>query len=160
MRHAKSDWSGQGLADFDRTINLRGQKNAKQIGQWMVKNNFLPHKIISSSAIRARQTTELLVQQLDHLTLEDVQFDKDLYLASMDVLMECVQLYRNDTKSIMLVAHNPGIELLVNHLVDTETQMLSITTANLAIIEFTDGSFDIEKDKGSLIALIRPKELG
>ena len=159
MRHAKSDWSVQGLADFDRTINLRGQKNAKQIGEWMTQNNFLPHEIISSSAVRARQTIELLVQQSGSLSLEDVQFDKDLYLASMDELMECIQLYRKDTESIMLVAHNPGIEQLVNHLVHPASRMINITTANLAIIEFTDCGFDPEKDKGALIKLIRPKEL-
>ena len=46
MRHAKSDWSDLDTIDFDRPINKRGRKNAKQIGQWMLSNDRLPEKII------------------------------------------------------------------------------------------------------------------
>jgi len=159
MRHAKSDWSDQGLSDYDRPLNSRGQKNAKQIGQWMAKNDFLPDKIISSAAVRARQTAELLVQQLDHLDLEDIQYEKDLYLASIDVLIEHIQLYKGDSKGLMLIAHNPGMEHLVNFLMKKDTGMINMTTANLAIFKYTDSIFDPEIDKGDLIELIRPREL-
>lgn len=159
MRHAKSDWSEQGKSDYDRPINARGQKNARQIGAWMVQNNFIPEKIISSSAIRAKQTTELLIEQVNDINLKDVQFDKDLYLATEETLIESIQLYKNAISSIMLVAHNPGIEHLINHLIKTPTGTINITTANLAIFEFTDNDFDPETDKGELVELIRPREL-
>ncbi len=159
MRHAKSDWSASGTSDFDRPINSRGQKNAKRIGKWMVDNNFLPEKIISSPAVRARQTAELLIQQLNNVNLKKVQFDKDLYLASMDELIECIQLYKSDLNSLMLIAHNPGMEQLVDYLLNPNSGMINMTTANLAIIEFSKIDFNPEVDKGELIALIKPKEL-
>ncbi len=159
MRHAKSDWSDPGTSDYDRPINHRGQKNAKRVGVWMVDNDFFPEKIVSSPAVRARQTAELLIQQLNNVNLEKVQFDKDLYLASVDTLIECIQLYKSDLNSLMLIAHNPGMEQLVNYLLNTNAGMVNITTANLAIIEFSKIDFDPEVDKGELIELIKPKEL-
>jgi len=159
MRHAKSDWHTPSTSDFDRPINLRGQKNAKRIGQWMVDNDFLPEKIVSSPAVRARQTIELLIQQLDNERLNTVQFDKDLYLASVETLIECIQLYKADLNSLMLIAHNPGMEQLVNYLLNTDTRMISMTTANLAIFEFPNNDFNPEIDKGELIEFIKPKIL-
>ena len=58
MRHAKSDWSGPQISDFDRPINKRGTRNAIRIGGWMNENNHIPQKIISSPALRAKETIE------------------------------------------------------------------------------------------------------
>jgi phosphohistidine phosphatase len=163
MRHAKSDWSGSGVSDFNRPINKRGHKNAKRIGQWMVENNRIPQQIISSSALRAKQTTELVEKQLIAVEPVKVFFDKDLYLASAETLIESIQLYKKEFNSLMLVAHNPGMEQLLNMLLmisaDTAVENKTMTTANLAIFEYDDSDFEPEKDKGKLLAFIKPKEL-
>ena len=59
----------------------------------------------------------------------------------------------------MLIGHNPGMEQLVNDLLNINGAMISMTTANLAIIEFSKIDFDPEVNKGELIELIKPKEL-
>ncbi len=163
MRHAKSDWSGHSTSDFDRPINKRGQENAKRVGQWMADNNHLPEKIISSPALRAKQTIELVSKQLK-FSQSKVEFDESLYLASFDTLMECVQLYKDNVSSLMLVAHNPGLEYLINYLLSKSANQtatsISVTTANLAIFEYKDSNFDVEVDKSSLKEFIKPKELG
>lgn len=164
MRHAKSDWSGSGTSDFDRPISKRGQKNATRIGQWMADNNRIPQQIISSPAIRARQTTELVIEQLTRVSPEKILYEEDIYLASLDTLIECIQIYKNDLKSLMLVAHNPGLEQLVNFLlsksVKSSVKGKTMTTANLVIFQYLDSNFDPELDKGELIEFIKPKELG
>jgi len=114
MRHAKSDWSGPGTSDFDRPINKRGQKNATRIGQWMAYNNRIPQQIISSSALRARQTTKLMSEAFIDIVSDKILYEEDLYLASLDTLIECIHIYKKDLKSLMLIAHNPGLEQLVN----------------------------------------------
>jgi len=162
MRHAKSDWSGPDTTDYDRPINQRGQKSAKRIGVWMAENNFLPEKIVSSPALRAKQTIEIVSEQLEHSQVK-VSFDEDLYLASMDTLIESVQLYKNDVNSLMLVAHNPGLDYFVNDLLSRSKNKTSghivMTTANLAIFEYKNNHFDPEKDKSSLIEFVQPKKL-
>ncbi len=162
MRHAKSDWSGLGTSDYDRPINHRGEKNAKRIGAWMAENNFLPEKIVSSPAIRARQTIEIVSEQFGPSQVK-IDLDEDLYLASLGTLIEAVQLYKNDVSSLMLVAHNPGMDYLVNDLLSRSINTISghivMTTANLAIFEYKDSHFDPEKDKGNLIEFVQPKKL-
>ena len=162
MRHAKSDWSGLGTSDYDRPINHRGEKNAKRIGAWMAENNFLPEKIVSSPAIRARQTIEIVSEQFGPSQVK-IDLDEDLYLASLGTLIEAVQLYKNDVRSLMLVAHNPGMDYLVNDLLSRSINTISghivMTTANLAIFEYKDSHFDPEKDKGNLIEFVQPKKL-
>ena len=163
MRHAKSDWSDLDTTDFDRPINKRGRKNAKQIGLWMLCNNRIPDIIISSPAHRARQTTELVTEQFNSAGSVDVLYDNDLYLASLDTLIECIEIYKNDLNSLMLVAHNPGLEQLVEYLssktVNPEPSGKTMTTANLVIFEYPDSNFDPGLDKGELIEFIKPKEL-
>jgi phosphohistidine phosphatase len=160
MRHAKSDWADAGKSDFDRPINKRGEKSAIRIGLWMVENGRLPQKIISSAAIRAKQTIELVKKQFNSGESGEIIYEKDLYLADPNTLLEFIQLYKNDVSSLMIVAHNPGLEQLIHFLsTESDIQHKSMSTANLAIFEYPDSDFEPEADKGKLIEFIRPKEL-
>ena len=163
MRHAKSDWSSPGTSDFDRPINKRGHKNARRIGEWMQQNTQIPEKIVCSPALRAKQTIENVLGQLITFNQNDLYYDKDLYLADLDTLLECIQLYKNDVNSLMLIAHNPGLDYLVDFLADKsiepDKQGKTVTTANLIIFEFAHNNFDPEIDKGKLIEFIKPKQL-
>ena len=158
MRHAKSDWGSPGTSDFDRPINKRGNKSAILIGQWMNANDRIPEKIISSPALRAKQTIGLVVEQIEMKKDDDISYEEDLYLASMDTLFENIHLYKNNVNSLMLVAHNPGLEEVI-HFLTRDSQYRSMTTANLAIYRFENNLFDIESDKPELIEFIKPKEL-
>lgn len=160
MRHAKSDWTGPNISDFDRPINDRGNKNAIRIGKWMLENNHIPDKIISSPANRAKQTIELVVDQIQSKSKKEINYEEDLYLASLDHLFEVINLYKNDVSSLMLVAHNPGLEDLLYVLTSkTNFEYRKMTTANLVIYEYDDNQFNIEMDAGRLIEFIKPREL-
>ncbi len=162
MRHAKSDWSEAGISDFDRPINRRGQKNARHIGQWLLEHNNIPQQIVSSAALRAKQTTELVVEELDSKP-EKIFYDDKLYLASAKTLLEYIQVYKAGLNSLMLLAHNPGIEDLVAYLLTKSepsgASTLSITTANVAVFNYDDNDFDIYNDKAELIEFIRPNDI-
>ncbi len=158
MRHAKSDWADTGISDFDRPINKRGEKSAVRIGQWMLANNHIPKKIISSSANRAKQTIDLVLKQFNDSS-ENISYEKDLYLADPDTLLEYIQLYKDNVDSLMLVAHNPGLEHLIHFLAKGSNDYQSMTTANLAVFKYSDNQFDPFADKGELIEFIKPKEL-
>ena len=163
MRHAKSDWDTSAQSDFDRPLNKRGRKNAKRMGQWMRENNRIPQKIVSSSAVRAKETTELVVGEFKKTKPEQVLYEDSLYLADPDRLIEYIQIYKDNIESLMLVAHNPGMEQLVYQLssqsIKADLNGKTLTTANLVIFEYPDAGFDPLSDKGELIAFIKPKEL-
>jgi len=160
MRHAKSDWSGPQISDFDRPINKRGTRNAIRIGEWMNENNHIPQKIISSPALRAKETIELVTEQISKFNLEDLTYEDELYLAGFTQLIEFINTYKDKVQSLMLVGHNPGIENLVNYLCDRSGDKETIvTTANLFIFKFSSDSFNTAVDIIELVEAIKPREL-
>ena len=160
MRHAKSDWSGPQTSDFERPINGRGRKNAMRVGGWMSENNYTPQKIISSPALRAKETIELVAAQISKFNLEDLAYEDELYLAGFTQLIEFINTYKDKVQSLMLVGHNPGIENLVNYLCDRSGDKETIvTTANLFIFKFSSDSFNTGVDIIELVEAIKPREL-
>jgi len=160
MRHAKSDWSSPQKSDFDRPINKRGTRNAIRIGGWMNENNHTPQKIISSPALRAKETIELVAEQISKFNLEDLTYEDELYLAGFTQLIEFINTYKDKVQSLMLVGHNPGIENLVNYLCDRSGDKETIvTTANLFIFKFSSDSFNTAVDIIELVEAIKPREL-
>jgi phosphohistidine phosphatase len=160
MRHAKSDWSGPQTSDFERPINKRGTRNAMRIGEWMNENNHIPQKIISSPALRAKETIELVTEQISKFNLEDLTYEDELYLAGFTQLIEFINTYKDKVQSLMLVGHNPGIENLVNYLCDKSGDKETIvTTANLFIFKFSSDSFNTAVDTIELVEAIKPREL-
>ena len=136
MRHAKSDWSSSRTSDFERPINGRGRRNSARVGKWMSDNNHIPQRIVSSPAIRAKETIELVIAQTTKFNHENLIFQDDLYLAGFTQLMEIINTYQNDVQSLMLIGHNPGIENLVNYLCSQSgNSETSVTTANLFIFK-------------------------
>ena len=160
MRHAKSDWSGPQTSDFERPINKRGTRNAIRIGGWMNENNHIPQKIISSPALRAKETIELVTEQISKFNHEDLTYEDELYLAGFTQLIEFINTYKDKVQSLMLVGHNPGIENLVNYLCDKSGDKETIvTTANLFIFKFSSDSFNTAVDTIELVEAIKPREL-
>ncbi|MBN9170688.1 MAG: histidine phosphatase family protein [Microbacterium sp.] len=53
VRHAKSDWSDDGIADHDRPLNARGERDAPAMARRLAVTGFAPDVIVSSTATRA-----------------------------------------------------------------------------------------------------------
>lgn len=158
MRHAKSEWSTMS-SDFDRPINERGKKNAIRMGRWLREQGILPEMVVCSSANRAKQTWQLVNQELGGIDSENLMLTRDLYLADAESLLDRIKLYQNGVNSLLLIAHNPGLDVLVNHLsnnqLNTDENGKLMTTSALAIFEY-DGP---DLDRPNNMQLIRPKEL-
>jgi phosphohistidine phosphatase len=162
MRHAKSDWHSAARSDFDRPLNPRGSKDAVRMGQWLHQQNITPSLILSSPAQRAKQTA-LAVAEAMGLEQERVQFNKELYLADRATLLNVLHTVPDTTDSVMLVAHNPGMDDLVDWLAP-EPPTLSdsgklMTTAAIAIFDLPVPRAKLKRGAASLRQLLRPKEL-
>jgi phosphohistidine phosphatase len=163
MRHAKSDWHTSASSDFERPLNKRGRKDAARMGKWLQKHKILPGIVLSSPAERAKQTALTVVDALQ-LKADQIHFNKDLYLADRPALLRILQSVPDTTDSVLLVAHNPGLDDLVEWLAP-EPPCLSdsgklMTTAAVAVFE-TPGSWSrLKRGSATLRQLQRPKELG
>ena len=115
LRHAKSSWKDQNLTDRERPLNKRGKRDAPVMGNRMFKAGIRPSLIVSSPAVRAWKTARIVARELNY-PLEFLQRDDNLYLASLDDLIDVVAAQDQSFNSLMLVAHNPGMTDFANYL--------------------------------------------
>jgi phosphohistidine phosphatase len=155
LRHAKSDWHSGARTDFDRPLNQRGRRDAPRMGQWLNVNNLNPESVCCSSAVRTRETIELVATELD-LSNTEINFTRDLYHASENDIVNLAEQQLSEYDSVMLVGHNPGFEMALLHYI-TDVQIPAdgklMTTCSVAVIDFDD------LGAGTLIHLKRPKEV-
>lgn len=160
MRHAKSDWSGL-QADIDRPLNKRGRKDAETMGARLVALDLTPSRIISSSSQRTRETVEQLQIHL-RLKKNCIFYEPMLYLASESLLLDCIRDNMEKGERLMILAHNPGIDDLVERLADGPLPLTSslklMTTAAVAHFSarFERGRFD--PSTAHLKQLLRSKD--
>ncbi|NOQ14263.1 MAG: histidine phosphatase family protein [Methyloprofundus sp.] len=114
LRHGKSDWN-IGTSDFNRPLNQRGKRNAQQMGEWLGEQKLLPDLIISSPAIRALSTAEIVCTAMG-LALDSIQTEKNIYEASLSGLRQILSHIPDSTQRLLLVGHNPGFESLLSYL--------------------------------------------
>lgn len=110
VRHAKSDWGDSGLADHDRPLNARGERDAPIMAARLASSGFVPDVILSSTALRARTTAQTFA---DEFGLE-VALERRLYAAPGSTLLRAAAAA--GAASVLLVAHNPGITDLASAL--------------------------------------------
>ena len=155
LRHAKSSWENADSADFDRPLNERGLRAAPRVGKKIFDSRFQIDLIISSPATRAKQTA-ILIKDAARIESE-INFDERIYEASPRRLLEVAAEIADDTETIMLVGHNPGLEGFIKILTGEIEQM---PTAALAVIDLKIKKWrEITSGCGSLQKLIRPKSL-
>ena len=156
LRHAKSSWKDETLRDFDRPLKGRGRKAAEQMGQVLAEEKLKSPLVISSPAVRARETTELVLESAG-LKIKP-RFEERIYEADVRTLLALVQSLPDSSATAMMVGHNPGFENLMSYLTGDNRHM---STCALAKIEFDVASWRevSEEEMGRLELFVTPKEL-
>ncbi|MCS6896012.1 MAG: histidine phosphatase family protein [Bacteroidia bacterium] len=106
MRHAKSDWSSEGLSDFNRPISEKGTKDALHQAQALLRQGYRPDVILSSPAIRAWQTAHLLAQ-VTSLPHQWVRALMPFYWEDAEAIYEALRELPEKINTVALVGHNP-----------------------------------------------------
>lgn len=130
MRHAKSDWSDSDQSDFDRPLNKRGNSDAPRMATLLRCGCGLPDLVLSSPARRARQTAELIIDSAN--PADTLRFDERLYLADSSTLSQVVRSAEEYCESVLVIAHNPGME---EWLAELSACQLRFPTAALACVQ-------------------------
>ena len=155
LRHAKSSWKDQSLPDFERPLNRRGRRAAETIGSYLRAKEIVPDLVLSSTAIRARETLEIVVKTAKWRA--EVRYDERIYEAGAIRLLEIVSQIENDRETVLVVGHNPGMEEFLQLL---SGKIEQIPTGGLAkLVLKTSKWVTVLDKKASLEWLIRPREL-
>jgi phosphohistidine phosphatase len=110
LRHAKSRWDNSYLADYERPLAPRGRRAAETLAGHIAAIDPPPALVLCSSARRAQDTLEPI---RDRLPTTEVLVEDDLYGAPAPQLLERLRQVPEETSSVLLVGHNPGLEDLV-----------------------------------------------
>lgn len=154
MRHGKSSWKDAELQDMDRPLNQRGRKDSARMGKLLNTNQYKPDLILCSPAIRARQTAEILINELGFDG--KVEYPDSLYMAEADTIVDLLQNLPN-VERVLVIGHNPGLETLVQLLTN---KIISLPTASIAHVKLPVNSWQQlgEKTTGEIANLWLPKE--
>jgi len=162
LRHAKSSWNTPAQSDFERPLNKRGRNDAVDLGRHLQNANIHPDLVLLSSARRTCETYQLVAAQLS-LQLDVVTL-KSLYGASPAEIVAEVKNHGRAATSVMVIAHNPGIEALASHLTgDDPTGALATLKTKYPTSAMTTLTFDIATwsqmavQSGTLVDFTTPK---
>jgi phosphohistidine phosphatase len=164
LRHAKSSWSDPRLKDFERPLNERGETAAPRVGAFMARREIAPELILCSTAVRARQTLNLLLPHLKGAP--ELVYEDALYLASSSTMLKRLHRVPAGVSHTMLVGHDPGMHALAVELVgsgsteDLERLSDKFPTAGLAVIVFEASAWrELRWGGGRLDIFTSPKRL-
>ncbi|MGQ9662479.1 MAG: SixA phosphatase family protein [Kiritimatiellia bacterium] len=123
IRHAKAAPGDDTLSDSERPLTAEGEKTALRTGQLLRHKGLKPDLILSSPALRARATAELLAAGLQ-LPILETRTDECLYRQDVSTILQLLREIDDRFTHVWLVGHNPTALDLINLLADAPTDSL------------------------------------
>ena len=145
VRHGKSSWSHENVADIDRHLKERGIHDAYTMAERLKKNSLFPELVMSSPAARALHTALIFARTLKH-PFSQLQLQDDFYHGDEQDVLDIIRQAPDDKNSLMIFGHNPTFTDLANLFLPDALEKLP--TTGMAFIEFETGSWQkIDKEK-------------
>jgi phosphohistidine phosphatase len=162
LRHAKSSWADDEQPDRERPLAPRGRRAARRLAAHFDERGVHPDVVLCSSAVRARQTLELVAPGLGEGV--EVLVEEELYGASARQLLARLRCLPEEVDSAMVVGHNPGLQeltlLLARDSELRERAAAHFPTAALASLNLRRGGWtDLGRSTADLVAYLAPREL-
>ena len=164
FRHAKSSWEMAGLDDSERPLNARGMAAAPMMGNFVREQGLIPELVLCSTAVRTRKTLELASAEWQPEPKK--KYEAALYLAEPFDLLERIRKTPKSIKHLMLVGHNPGLQILAIELIGEGDPELvraistKLPTSGVIVVTFDVKTWtDVGPGKGSLMHFATPKML-
>ena|SRR5436190_13059090 len=164
LRHAKSSWDDPGLEDYERPLAPRGRRAVKVLAEHFRAEGIEPELILCSSARRTRETLEGTGLGGEAL------IEHELYSASPGQVLERLQRVPDEVGSVMVVGHNPTMQVLVLRLAASGAAseldgsgfrdiQRKFPTGAVATLAFEGGWSELGPGRARLTRYIRPKQL-
>jgi phosphohistidine phosphatase len=119
------------LPDRDRPLADRGERDVVKMGKRLAKRDVKPELIMSSPAVRALATAEVIATSLG-CKRKDIVVNDRLYAGEADDLLDVIREIGDKHQRVMLVGHNPEMTELAH---DLSSEISQLPTC--AVAEFT-----------------------
>jgi phosphohistidine phosphatase len=135
LRHGKSDWEPAPLADHDRPLKKRGRQAAGLAGRALAPLIDRHTHVLCSSAVRARQTWLEVESAWPRKVRRRVEARclPELYHASAETLIAVISQLPTECDQVLLVGHNPGLEELVQQLMQIDYRFTTAAFVSFAM---------------------------
>lgn len=164
LRHAKSGWDDPVARDFDRPLNGKGKRAAAMVGRHLRGLGLSFDHVVASPAVRVMETLDEIERGYGRAL--GIAWDRRLYLASAETLLDLVHALPDTAADVLMVGHNPGLEDLVLMLVpdslgDLRSAVeIKYPTASVARMTFAvDDWGSVTTGGGGLQLFVRPRDL-
>jgi phosphohistidine phosphatase len=152
LRHATAAAAGP-EGDASRPLTPAGVREAEAIGRYMASAALSIDALVSSSAVRARETAQAVLRGMG--SAREAEFLSDLYNASGPELLRWLQEREGQESKLLLVAHMPGVgELLSLLTTEAHDLVLGFAPATLAMVVGEAHWADWDYGRGSLQLLL------
>ena len=131
IRHGKA--THELMPDIKRYLTEKGIKRTKKYAQVLAEKELKPDLIISSPAVRAIQTAEILAKTIGYPS-EKIEINPKLYFYPEEDLMNQIKETPDNFNSIFLVGHNPVWTDLADQL--SENGLWHLRTSGIFGVEF------------------------
>ena len=162
LRHAKSAWDTGAPSDFERPLAKRGEKAAPRVGRWLLEQGLIPDYVVSSPALRAKQTVMLVCRKLG-VEAQRICWDERVYGGWTRDLIEVLRASPAEAQRVMIAGHNPGLEDLVETLSEGRVPRPAdgklMPTAAVARLRIGVPWAELGAGTGQLLSLTRARSL-
>lgn len=155
IRHAKAAWEELGTNDADRILTEQGLQQADLMGQELKTLQITPDLIVSSPAIRALNTAQILAAVLNY-PKDKIKTEEKIYSGGVEDLINLIKQTNAKIDTLLLFGHNPNLTWLTHFL--CEESHINIPTCGIIIISFENmHSWDqLTEIDGKLTHFIHP----
>lgn len=130
LRHARAEPGTVG-DDHVRALALEGRKQASAVGQQLQTTQLQPEIVLCSSALRTRQTWDLVAHGLAVPT--QVEFRDDLYAASVEDLLAAINAIDHRLRTVLVVGHEPGVSAAASLLAGPGSDEIAIAQVRVGV---------------------------
>ena len=132
LRHAKAMTEELLVLDQDRALSNKGIRDVNKLASKLARKSLNLDLIISSPAVRAITTAQIIANGLEMPRLQLIVNDQ-LYGADTISLLKIISKFSKKIDKLMLVGHNPG---LMNLSTFISGEPISMPTCSLIKFQF------------------------
>ena len=140
FRHGQAESPDAWAEDFERPLTRRGRKEVFEMASRLRRHGRTPTLILVSPAERTWSTAQILAEVCE-LDVDQVQCERELYLASTDAIWQIVSRQKATAQHLLVCGHNPSLSALASRF-GPKQQKRELSTAGMAAALWPDGHWD------------------
>lgn len=155
VRHARAAAGKSYQRDYDRMLTSDGLEDIEAMSRWLVANVEAPDLMIVSAAKRTAMTAQVIMEAFA-IDEASVDFTDTIYETDVASVCNRIELLASvETRTVMVVGHNPTMSQLLYHV--THHQVDVLPTCGVAIVEFDDTVTWNRMQEGRVRTIATPK---